>query len=194
MIFYNLVLDLKTLALETQSLKKKKKRMCLVRWISPSLSLSYGGPFSHPQFCGCLLDLGVLTQGAFHPQPGMTPRRKWYKHISVLMRTKCNTQTTEINPSSFSSSKLLTMELENLENPGGSDPCPPWAGAPALPLETHRLKLCCQLHWLWLHPCGWTESDQHGNRWRSKREEKKPRALRVMIIIFETENWARKIF
>lgn len=172
--------------------------MCLVRWISPSLSLSYGGPFSHPQFCPTGMPAGfrVLTQRPSPPPARYDPKKeKWYKHISVLMRTKCNTQTARINPKFFQFLQASNYGIGKPGEPWGSDPCPPWAGAPALPLETHRLKLCCQLHWLppasplWLNRIrSIMVTDGEG------RERRKSKGSKGNDHHFWNWEWARKIF
>lgn len=62
-----------------------KKHVCLVRWISPSLNLRCGEPFSHLEFgrLGWLLDLGFLLNFHLHPQAKYNS--KWEKCQKVLI-------------------------------------------------------------------------------------------------------------
>ena len=141
----------------------------------------------------------VLTQRPFPPPATYDTKKKWYKYISVLMRTKCNTQTEGSIQSSFSTSKLLTMELGNLENRGVQILVPQGQVLQPCPWDSwwwpHGLKLGCQLHWLppasplWL---SWIRSvmvtDGEG---RGRRKSKGPKGSDHHFWNWE---WARKIF
>ena len=140
----------------------------------------------------------VLTQRLSPPPARYDPKKeKWYKHISVLIKTKYNTQTARINPKFFQFLQASNYRIGKPEESWGSDPCPPQVGAPALPLETldgGLIDLSCAVNstdFPQPHPCCWTLWLVTDGEGRERRKNKGPKGSDHHFWNWE---WERKIF